>query len=388
MSARHGSLSRSQARRIALRAQQFGLERPARVTKTQLRKLLQRLGAIQIDSVNVLVRSQFLPAFSRFGAYERALLEEVAYSKPRRVFEYWGHEASLLPIDSFPLLRWRMQNARDGTERVWNHVARVRDEEPRLVTRVLETIARNGPMSASDFEDERGVGGWWGWSATKSALEFLFWSGEITALRRRSSFERVYDLTERVIPREIRERRVPAEDAQAALVNVAAQACGIATESDLRDYFRFPVLTARHAIARLVEGRILLPVRVEGWKAQAYLHAGAAMPRRIRGSALLSPFDSLVWNRERTQRLFDFHYRIEIYTPSHRRMHGYYVLPYLVDETLVARADLKADRSRGVLRVHAIHYEPGVRRPVVRALLKDDLRAAADWLGLDRVKLP
>jgi uncharacterized protein YcaQ len=358
------------------------------VTKAHLRRLLGRLGAIQIDSVNVLVRSQYLPAFSRLGAYDRKLLEEVSYSSPRRVFEYWGHEASLLPIESFPLLRWRMEGARKGTVRVWSHVARVRDEEPKLVARVLQAIARDGPMSASDFEDERGTGGWWGWSATKSALEFLFWSGEITTLRRRASFERVYDLSERVIPPQFLNSKISPRGAEVRLLDAAASALGIATEADLRDYFRMPLAAARRALDSLVmQGRVF-PVNVSGWKQAAYLHAEAAAPRKIEASALLSPFDSLVWNRERTRRLFGFDYRIEIYTPAHRRRHGYYVLPYLLGEALVARVDLKADREAGVLRVHAIHYEPGVRKSHVGSRLKDDLGRMADWLGLERLKLP
>lgn len=388
MSARRSSLSASQARRIALQAQQFGIARPAEISKAQLRRLLERLGAVQIDSVNVLVRSQYLPAFSRLGAYDRALLDSAAYSHPRRIFEYWGHEASLLPIETFPLLRWRMEGARTGAVRVWGHVARVRDEEPKLVARVLEKIARTGAMSASDFEAQRGAGGWWGWSPTKSALEFLFWSGQITALRRRASFERVYDLSERVIPPEVLKRKIPPDRAHVELLDIAACALGIATQTDLRDYFRMPPLAARHALETLVKQGRVFPVNVAGWKHPAFLHASAVAPRRVEASALLSPFDSLVWNRERTRRLFGFDYRIEIYTPAARRTHGYYVLPYLLDEALVARVDLKADRKLGILRVHAIHYEPGARRAAVKPRLKDDLRAMADWLGLGQLDLP
>jgi uncharacterized protein len=386
--ARRSSLSASQARRIALRAQHFGAARTANVSKAHLRKLIERLGAVQIDSVNVLVRSQYLPAFSRLGAYDRALFDDAAYCNPRRIFEYWGHEASLLPIESFPLLRWRMEGARKGTLRVWNHVARVRDEEPKLVARVLETIQRNGPMSASDFEDERGTGGWWGWSATKSALEFLFWTGQITALRRRASFERVYDVSARVIPSHILERKLSPEEAQVELLDIAASALGVATEADLRDYFRMPLAAARQALEVLVKRGRVFSANVAGWKQPSYLHASALAPRMADVSALLSPFDSLIWNRERTRRLFGFDYRIEIYTPAHRRTHGYYVLPYLLGEALVARVDLKADRNRSLLVVHAVHYEPSARKAAVRARLKDDLRAMADWLGLERVKLP
>jgi uncharacterized protein YcaQ len=391
MTAGRTSLSRAQARRIALAAQRFGGDRPSAVSAGHLRRLIEQLGAIQIDSVNVLVRSHYLPAFSRLGPYDRALLERIAYRKPRRVFEYWGHEASLLPVQTFALLRWRMELASAG-KGMWQNVARVGREKRELVARVRETIAQHGAMSASDFETEEirkpGRGGWWSWNDTKRAVEYLFWCGELTTLKRRNSFERVYDLTERVIPADVLAKRVREEEQYAALVEMAASAFGVAVESELRDYFRLPVAAARAAVHQLVERGRLLPVQVEGWKQQAYLHADARVPRKIETSALLSPFDSLVWNRERTKRLFDFHYRIEIYTPSHKRVHGYYVLPYLLDEALVARVDLKADRGSGTLLVHAIHYEPGVDRRTVRARLNDDLGTMAQWLGLERVRAP
>lgn len=377
-------LSLAQARRIVLAAQGFGKAAPSRVTPAALRGLITRLGAVQIDSVNVLVRSHYLPAFSRFGAYDRTLLERTAYGKPRRILEYWGHEASLLPLEAFPLLRWRMDRARQG-QGTWKHVALIGKERGDLVSRVRETIAERGPMAASEFEEKKSGGSWWGWNDTKRALEFLFWCGDLTAATRRSSFERVYDLTERVLPRDVLERHVSEEDAMRELVEIAARALGVASESDLRDYFRLPLDGAKRAVRDLAEAGILLPVRIEGWKPQAYLDAGARKPRRVEASALLSPFDSLVWNRERTKRLFDFHYRLEIYTPAHKRVHGYYVLPYLLDERLVARVDLKADRQAGLLRVHAVHFEPGARRGAVRERLRADLEAMAGWLGLSGV---
>jgi hypothetical protein len=390
MTAASTSISRAQARRIALAAQQFAVRTPQSVGARHVRGLISQLGAIQIDSVNVLVRSHYLPVFSRLGSYDRALLERVAYGKPRRVFEYWGHEASFLPMELFPVLRWRMERSRSGAG-VWGNVARVGREERELVARVRETITQRGPMSASDFEstgERERAAGWWSWNDTKRAVEYLFWCGEITPLRRRSSFERVYDLSERVIPPDVFRNRVGEPQAHRELVERAARAFGIAVESDLRDYFRLPVAQTKRAIADLIEDGRLLPVKVEGWKQAAYLHADARAARRVEKSALLSPFDSLVWNRERTKRLFDFHYRIEIYTPSHKRVHGYYVLPYLLDEQLAARVDLKADRQRGVLLVHAVHYEPGVNRRSVRARLHEDLQVMARWLELDRVKLP
>lgn len=232
------------------------------------------------------------------------------------------------------------------------------------------------------------MGSWWGWTDTRRAVEFLYWSGEITPAKRRTSFERVYDLTERIIPHDILQARVREEDAQRELVLRAARAFGVATEADLRDYFRLPLLGARRAVVDLVESQALIPVKVEGWKQQAYLDPQARTPRKIEDAALVSPFDSLVWNRQRTHRLFDFHYRIEIYTPAHKRLHGYYVLPYLLDDRLVARVDLKSDRAGSTLLVHAIHYEPGVDRRSVRSRLAQNLKEMAQWLGLDRVKLP
>jgi uncharacterized protein YcaQ len=382
------TLSLAEARRVVLAAQGFAGARPATVTGSRVLAMVRALGVVQIDSVNVLVRSHYLPAFSRLGVYDRALLDRLVYRAPRRLFEYWGHEASLVPIEMRPLLRWRMRRAREGRG-MWKNVARVGREQRDLVARVREAIAAGGPMSASDFADGKSTGSWWGWTDTKRAVEFLFWSGEIMAVERRTSFERSYDLTERVLPSLLREEPEQAEDAaQRELVMIAARACGVATEADLRDYFRLDAADAKARLAELIEDGRLEAVRVEGWKAQAYLHPAARLPRRVDASALLSPFDSLVWNRERTKRLFDFHYRIEIYTPAHKRIHGYYVLPYLVAEQLAARVDLKADRAAGVLRVHAIHLEPGVDRRAVRSRLREDLEQMAAWLSLDRVALP
>ncbi len=380
------ALSRAQARSVALAAQGFVGRPSGSVGTAQLRALIRRLGALQIDSVNVLVRSQYLPAFARLGAYDRAYLDRAAYARPRRVFEYWGHEASLLPIELFPYLRWRMQQSERGTG-VWNNVARVGRERKDLIRRVLRSIADDGPLAASDIADEKGTGGWWSWSDAKRAVEFLFWCGKITPLKRRSSFERVYDLIERVLPADVLKVRVSPQAAMRELVTRSARALGVATEADLRDYFRLPLAAARTAVRELVESNELLPVLVEGWKQQAYLHKDARVPRNLPASALLSPFDSLVWNRPRTERLFDFHYRIEIYTPAHKRRHGYYVLPYLCDGELVARVDAKADRARSILLVHAIHYEDRADKRAVRERLEPDLRALAAWLNLTSVTI-
>jgi uncharacterized protein len=320
------------------------------------------------------------------GFYDRSLLERAAYGTPRRVFEYWGHETSFLPIELFPLLRWRMQQSRAGIG-VWGSVARVGRERKDLVKRVRAAFEDRGPLGASDFSDGKSSGSWWGWTDTKRAVEFLYWCGEITPTTRRPSFERLYDLTERVLPDSVLNIEIAAEDAQRELVDRAARACGIATAADLRDYFRLPLEAARNATAQLVEANVLIPVNVELWKQPAFLHVDAREPRQIEAHALLSPFDSLVWNRQRTHRLFDFHYRIEIYTPAHKRQHGYYVLPYLLDERLVARVDVKAERKTSTLVVHAVHYEPGVDRRKVRQSLSEDLKAMAAWLSLERVRL-
>ncbi len=381
---RDNSLSLAQARRIALDAQGFGREYP-RAGLRALLALIRSLGTVQIDSVNVLVRSHYLPAFSRLGAYDRSLLERLAYRRPRRLFEYWGHEASLLPIESYPLFGWRMERARDGRG-TWNHVARIGRERRDFVARVLETFRKNGAMSASEFGEGKGTGSWWGWSDTKRAVEFLFWAGDLAVVERRSSFERVYDLSDRVIPAELRSApALPEDEQQRRLILIGARALGVATEADLRDFFRLDAADGKRRVHELVQSGALQMVAVEGWKQPAYVETGRRVPRNIETSALLSPFDSLVWNRARTHRLFGFHYRIEIYTPPHKRVHGYYVLPYLLNEHLVARVDLKADRAAATLRVHAIHYEPGVKHAAVRARLDEDLRSLAIWLELERI---
>jgi uncharacterized protein YcaQ len=321
--------------------------------------------------------------FSRLGAYEPALLDAAVYGgRRRRLFEYWGHEASLLPVEQQPLLRWRMQRAKNG-DGLWSGVARFGRQQAAYCDAVLQQIRAQGPIGVSDLQSAgRRSGAWWGWSDGKVALEWLFWSGQITTHSRRH-FERVYDLTERVLPRRIVELPTPPiDDAQRELVRIAARAMGVATERDLRDYYRLKPRDARARIAELVELGELSPVRVEGWDRSAYLVAGARIPRRIEARALLSPFDSLVWFRDRLQRLFDFHYRIEIYTPAHKRVHGYYVLPFLLGDCLVARVDLKAERESGVLRVIATHYERGVDRRAVASELQSELALMAEWLGL------
>ncbi len=380
------SLSLAAARRVALRAQGFGRMRPTRdVTGADLVRTTRALGLLQIDSVNVLVRSHYLPVFSRLGSYERDLLDHAAYSGRRRLFEYWGHEASLIPVELQPLFRWRMDRARKG-EGVWSGIGRFGREHAAVCDRVLSEVRDRGPLGISELAAGGARrAGWWEWSEGKLALEWLFWTGQVSTHGRRH-FERVYDLTERVLPRTVIETPTPEPaEAQRQLLRIAIAALGVATERDLGDYFRLSAAEARPRIAELVESGELLPIAVEGWKQPAFLDAQASVPRRIEVRALLSPFDSLVWERSRTERLFDFRYRLEIYTPAHRRIHGYYVLPFLLDERLVARVDLKADRARSALRVVKAHCEPWAEDIRVAGPLGEEIRTLAGWLGLDRV---
>ena len=380
-------LSLAQARRIALAAQGFARPRPTAVTAADLRRTIGRVQLHQIDSVNVLARAHYLPAFSRLGPYDTALLDRAAWGpkRERKLFEYWAHEASLLPLPLYPLLRWRMARA-DRGERGWKSLRAFAGERRAEAEAVLARIRAEGPLAASDFDGAKSRSGWWEWGAAKRALEWLFMAGHVTTATRRRSFERVYDLTERVIPPAILALPTPAEpEAHRLLVDRAARAHGVATATDLRDYFRLAPEPARAAIAELVEGGTLLPVAVDGWGKPAFLHREARRPRRIEGQALLVPFDPLVWERARTERLFGFRYRIEIYTPAEKRVHGYYVLPFLMDEALVARVDLKADRQRSRLMVQAVTFEPGAPAETAERL-DAELERMAAWLQLEAVE--
>jgi hypothetical protein len=380
-------ISLAEARRIALAAQGFADPAPrGAVDRRLLRRVFARTGLIQIDSVNVLVRSHYLPAFSRLGPYDREVLERAAYGPDRFVFEYWGHEASLIPVELHPFLRWRMERAKRGLD-TWRHVSQLIKTEPAMLQRLRTTIAERGPMAASGFEGARGKGSWWGWSDVKIGLEALFWCGEITTAHRKG-FERVYDLPERVLPRAILDAPTPAEeDAQRELIRIAARCHGIASERDLRDYFRLDVAGARARIAELADAGELQRVQVHGLRGDRYLARGARLPRRIEARALLSPFDSLVWERARNRELFGFDFRLEIYTPQDKRVHGYYVLPFLLGDRLVARVDLKHDRQAGVLRAHAVHLEPHADRAAVEPALRDELASMAGWLGAERLSI-
>ncbi len=376
-------LSPGQARRIALHAQGLADRRPpGRVDRRHVRRVLDRVGLIQIDAVNVLVRSQELPLFARLGPHPRDLLGRMAADG--ELFEYWCHEASLLPIAMWPLLRWRMARAE---REMWASVSAVARDDPAYVEAVLAEVRERGPLTAGELSDPGpDVDGMWGRSRGKRALEHLFWRGEVSARRRARDFARVYDLTERVVPEEVRRRTAPGEDEAAReLLALAARSLGVATARDLCDYHRLNVPRARPRVAELVEDGRLLPVRVRGWDAPAYLHPAAHLPRRVGARALLSPFDSLVWDRARTERLFGFRYRIGIYTPAPRRVHGYYVLPFLLGDELVGRVDLKADRAEGTLRVQAAHVESGGNDSEVAAALAVELGEMATWLGLGRV---
>jgi uncharacterized protein len=378
-------LSAAQARRMALAAQGFGDPPGGREPDGwALRRVLDRVGLIQIDSVNVLSRAHYLPLFSRLGPYDTELLDRAAHRAPRKLFEYWGHEASLLPVATQPLLRWRMERAGDDA---WGGMRRIQRERPELVERVLADVRDRGPIAASEVAEEKRparTGPWWDWSDVKRAFEWLFWSGQITSARRRG-FERLYDLPERVLPREVVETPTPSlEDAQRELVRIASRAMGVAAEKDLRDYFRLPVAEARERVAELVEAGELWPVEVEGWTMPGYVHPEARLPRSLHARALVGPFDSLVWERPRVERVFGFRYRIEIYVPKPKRVHGYYVLPFLLGDRLVARVDLKADRAAGVLRVQAAHAEEHAP-PETAAELAAQLERMAGWLGLGGV---
>jgi uncharacterized protein YcaQ len=382
-------LSRDEARRIALHAQGFGTPRAAATSDAAgIRRSVERMGLLQIDSVNVLVRAHYLPIFSRHGGYDSAMLDTHAFDPARRtLFEYWAHEASLLPVETYPLLRWRMERAErlDGVSREGRKFARARR---RLIDDVLAELTARGPLSAREIGGERRPkkeGGWWNRHDGKVALEHLFHTGRVGAATRRG-FERVYDLVERVMPPAILARPVPDEaEAQRRLLRISSRAFGVATEADLRDYFRLPAADATLRVREMVEAGDLLPVRVEGWRHPAHLDPQAEPARPSDSAALVSPFDPLIWYRDRTERLFDFHYRIEIYTPAPKRRFGYYVLPFLLGERLVARVDLKADRARKTLRVPAAHGEAGIDPARATGPLARELRMLASWLGLSRV---
>jgi uncharacterized protein YcaQ len=385
------TVSPALARRVALAAQGFGRPEPAPGSAPpgirQLSSVVSRLALLQIDSVNVFERSHYLPAFSRLGAYDKAQLDRLSSGRNPRLTEYWVHEASLIPVEDWPLFRWRMRAYRDQAAADDSHWSRA--NQPMLDWLRAE-LAANGPMPASAIEHDanKRSGPWWGWSDVKIGLETLFRWGEVVSAGRQR-FERVYALPDQVFATELLDRQVSSTEAHRTLIGRAARAHGIGTVSDLADYFRLRTIPARAAIAELEDAGELLPVQVPGWgrngaPGAAWLHRDARLPRRVDAAAVLSPFDPVVWERSRAERLFGFHYRIEIYTPKEKRQFGYYVLPVLIGGRLVGRVDLKNDRQAGVLRVQASWAEPGAPADTAHRLA-GVLRQTAVWQGLDRI---
>lgn len=383
------SLSLDQARRIALAAQGFdNRHRGSTPNWGAIARTIDKLHVLQIDSVNVLVRSHYLPLFARLGNYDRAVLDKRSLNtKNRHLFECWAHEASLVPMELHPLMRWRMHRARAG-DGIYHSMDRFAREEPEFLKSTLAFVEKNGPTRVRDVpEGGKGDGGWWGWSKGKMALETLFDHGLVTTSRR-DGFERIYDIPERVIPADVLARETPPErEVFRHLMAMGGAALGIGTEIDLRDYFRLPVADAKTALADCLADGSLIEVEVKGWKAPAYMHRDAKRPREAGGIALLSPFDPLVSNRERAERLFGFHYRIELYTPQEKRKFGYYVLPFLHHDRMAGRLCLKADRENNALLVNASYHEADADAADTARALAPELRLMAEWLGLAEVKV-
>jgi uncharacterized protein YcaQ len=377
-------LTIDQARRFALGAQGFADPRPAgRVDVRHFRRVVDRIGLVQLDSVNVFSRTHYMPFFSRLGAYDRAALDAWLWGSGE-MFEYWGHEASLIPVQDHNLWGWRM----NGTFN-WARLETMRRDHPEYLDQVLEQVRHRGPLKTADLHDpgQRDGTSMWGWSKGKVALEALFMGGKVTTAHR-PNFTRMYDLSERVIPEEHFDAQgLEREKAQSILLLKAARSMGVATAADLADYHRIKMPEARPLIERLSDAGELVEVEVEGWGRAAYLHPEARLPRKVEGRALLSPFDNLVWFRDRIDRLWDFHYRIEIYVPEPKRVYGYYVLPLLLDGELVARVDLKTDRKRQSLLVKGVFAEPGVDRARVARELRAELELTSSWLGLKDVEV-
>ena len=379
-------LSLADARRVALAAQGFAKARPTgRVDIRHIRRVLEHVGLLQIDSVNVLVRAHYMPLFSRLGPYRMSLLDDAVYRR-REFFETWAHVASLVPVERYPLLRYRMDA--EPTRPRLRHWLKENED---YVDGVLDELERRGPLAASELnEPGRGTGStgtWWNRSKGKTALEWHFLRGRVMAHDRRN-FERVYGLTERVLPGRVLESDpVERTTAERALLMLAARSHGVATAADLADYYRLPIAPCREALREFADAGALREVSVEGWKEPAYLHPDARIPRAIRAQALLAPFDPLIWERARTQRLFDFRYRIEIYVPEKQRQFGYYVLPFLLGDRLVARVDLKTDRTKRSLLVKAAYAEDGQDLSLVAGRLASELRLMAGWLELETVRV-
>nr|WP_286346391.1 crosslink repair DNA glycosylase YcaQ family protein [Frondihabitans sucicola] len=371
------------ARRIALAAQGFGRPAAGPPGTRQLNQTIDRLGLLQIDSVNVFERSHYLPLYARLGAYDRPLADRLTFARRGRYTEYWAHEAAFLPVTSWPLWRWRMEQYRDDFA---THDDSWAASNKPMLAWLLDELRASGPLPASAIEHDANVrqGPWWGWSDVKRGLEVLFRTGDVVSAGR-TRFERTYGLPEQILPAEVLDAEVSRDDAHRALVTHAAKAHGIGTASDLADYFRLKAVDVLPVLRELEDEGALDRVEVPGWSKHAYLHAEARLPRRIEADAILSPFDPVVWERSRAERLFGFHYRIEIYTPQPKRVFGYYVLPILQDDALVGRVDLKSDRQAGILRVQAAWREAGQSLDLDR--LAALLQRTAAWQGLDSVEV-
>jgi uncharacterized protein len=386
-------LTLDQARRYALAAQGFTGTRPAgRVDVRHFRKVVDTIGVVQLDSVNVFARTHYMPFFSRLGPYDADRLDGWLWGSGE-MFEYWAHMAAVIPTPHHRLFRWRMK--RSG---VWDSFQDLVDREPEYLDRVLAQVEEQGPLRVGDLEEPgtRSGESMWNWNNGKIALEYLFVKGVITSAGR-PNFARLYDLTERVVPKEHLEAETPHEDdAVEELLLMSARSLGVGTASDLADYYRIGMPPGRiKDWSKLVRDKLdgladrgdLERVTVEGWDKTAYLHPEAPLPRETRGTALLSPFDNLIFFRDRVERLWDFHYRIEIYTPAPKRVYGYYVLPFLLDGHLVGRVDLKSDRSESALLVRGSYGEPGIDKVAVGRALRHELESVASWLGLDEVRV-
>ena len=380
MAQRLDSLSIADARALALAAQGFDTARPkTKATQRHVDALISRLGVIQIDSVNVLVRSQELPLFSRLGNHNRNAIPKA--TEQQKLFEYWGHEAAHLPVEIHPLFRWKMEAARLGKAKHWG-LTSFYDDNKAFVKRMLKHVEKNGPTTSRELSTRtEKKGTWWDWDEAKVALEYLFLTGQLMSRGRGTDFARIYDTPERVLPEDVLNAPTPSEDdARKQLLVRSAIAQGVATASDLADYYRQKPATVKPLIAELVEEGELRVVAVDGWTEKAFVHRATKLPKQLHATALLSPFDSLVWCRPRNERLFNFHYRIEIYTPKEKRKFGYYVLPFMMDGEMVGRVDLKADRVNSKLLVHSVHTEKGVKRSAINDALYGELRAMASWL--------
>lgn len=370
-----------------LAAQGFGRPRPEQVNAGHLQRVVDRVGQFQIDSVNVAVRAHYMPAFARLGDYDREVLHRAAGRAPRRVFEFWGHAAALIDVELQPAFRFRMQahrRSRDG----WSQ--RLLAEHPGLVEKVYAQVAERGPLTARQVEhdEERTPGGWWNWSSVKHACEWLFYIGELTSAGRNTAFERMYDLPERVIPARVFNQPTPSdEEARLILARRAAAALGVFTPNWLAEYFYTDRKSAPMVLASLLAAGEVEQVEVKGWKRPAYLWTEAARPRKLHVDALVAPFDSLVFDRDRLIEAFDVHYRIGLYTPADQRVHGYYVYLFVMDDRIAARVDLKADRRNGRLLIQSAWLEDGAAEASTAVRLAAELARMADWLGLSEVEV-